>query len=81
MEQGWTGVGGDNGPSGQNVVRPEGNGPHPNGGYDAASASPVSVWAKVDDKAGEIGPDGVGHGHFSQNATGQSNSAGPWKQT
>lgn len=67
---------------GSPVIRPgAGEAPHPNGGYDATSGSPMAGWAKVDDVAGEIGPDGTGHGHFSQNAQGGSKTAGPWKQT
>ena len=42
---------------------------------------PVAGWSKVDDVAGEIGPDGVGHGHFGQNAAGGTGNAGPWQQT
>lgn len=83
MEQGWTGAGhGANGVSGQNVIRPGAEGaPHPDGSYDSTGTGPVAGWVKLDDKAGEIDANGVGHGHFSQDAGGQSNSAGPWKQT
>ncbi len=82
MEQGWTGVGGANGPSGDSVIRPGKDGNHGTyASYEAYSGSPVAGWAKVDDVAGEIDKKGVGHGHFSNQASGQSTSAGPWKQT
>lgn len=67
--------------SGEHVIRPGAEGaPHPDGSYDATSGGPVAGFSKVDDVAGQIGPDGVGHGHFEQNAGG-GGSAGPWKQT
>lgn len=68
--------------SGENVIRPGASGaPHPNGGYDATSPAPVAGFSKVDGVAGQIGADGVGSGHFEQDAAGGSGNAGPWKQT
>lgn len=82
MEQGFTGAGSANGVSGQNVIRPDENGSHALAGYDAASGGPVAGFDKVDDVAGQIGADGVGHGHFSDEASGAGGAApGPWKQT
>jgi hypothetical protein len=80
MEQGFGTCG--SGPSGKNVIRPGASGaPHPDGSYEATSSGPVAGFDTLDDVAGQIGPDGVGHGHFSQDPTGQSNTPGPWKQT
>lgn len=80
MEQGFGSCG--SGPSGQNVIRPDEHGaPHPDGSYDATSGGPVAGFDKVDDKAGQIGADGVGHDHFSGVASGAGGAQpGPWKQ-
>jgi len=80
MEQGFGSCG--SGVSGQGVIRPDEHGVHPDGGYDAASAGPVAGFDKVDDVAGQIGADGVGHGHFADKASGAGGAGpGPWKQT
>jgi hypothetical protein len=79
MEQGFGNCG--SGATGQNVIRPGASGaPHPDGNY-TPEGTVSGGWEKVDDVAGQIGADGVGHDHFSGQATGGANSAGPWKQT
>jgi hypothetical protein len=81
MEQGFTGAGSANGVSGEHVIRPGEEGSHAMAGYESTDGGPVAGWKKVDDVAGQIGPDGVGSGHFSENAAGGTGNAGPWKQT
>ena len=62
----------------EGTIRPDGSGKPSEYNYDATSSGPVAGWMKCDDAAGEIGPDGVGHGHFSSEA---GPNPGPWKQT
>lgn len=79
MEKGFGSCG--SGPSGQNVIRPDEHGSHALAGYDAPSSGPEAGWEKVDDVAGQINSDGVGHGHFAEKASGAGGaSPGPWKQ-
>jgi hypothetical protein len=81
MEQGFGSCG--SGVTGQGVIRPGASGaPHPDGSYEATSPGPVAGFEKVDDVAGQIGADGVGHGHFADKASGDGGCPpGPWQQT
>ena len=50
--------------------------------YDATSSAPVAGYVKLDDRAGTVGSDHMGHGHFSDADShgAGANHPGPWKQ-
>lgn len=79
MEQGFGSCG--SGATGQNVIRPGASGaPHPDGNY-SPEGTVSGGWEKVDDVAGQIDANGVGHDHFGSNPDGNAGNGSAWKQT